>query len=394
MIIGGASGALLAGGGRAGYSERYLAATAIIIPDAYRQALEQGNRKAIVYTASARVRNVANDAWLDVGEVSYFQVTKNPENALWQANVTVQKPQLWSPYITGGTYEDVLLPSNRRFQLFCGLVIDGTSYESQLFEGHVVAYQETLGASGGAINLRLEDNREIASRVDSIALSTAGATLYRAMLNQIIFKPVAEREYKSIDYQIADAEIVPTSTGPLTYPTSQEVIDGLNPGAQLSGITPGNHMLVNFSGSSSVDDTPIFSYGDDSIISLQRIGGSANFNTMRTYGLVDGNGTTGEASDSTDVAKRGKVYYVGGLIGSAYIDLAEANAIATAAIAQELRGKVSCEIVLNPILVPGMKITIGSDRFGVTSGSAVVRGVNHQYAVGRARTFLNGLVLE
>jgi len=393
MIIGGASGALLAGGGRAGYSEQYLPCSAFIVPAGYKAVIEQTTRAAVKYSASARIRNVADTAWINLSSVSYFQVTKNSDGSLWTADVTVQAPTTWSPYISGGTYEDVLKPSNRRLQLWCGITVSGTTYSYLLFTGHVISYQEAVGASGGAINLRLEDAREIQTRTDSATLSIASATIFRAMQHQVMSTTQASRPYQGLHAGIEDQEIEVETVGPLSYDNAQAVIDGLIPGKPLQNLTPGNLLKLSYSGISAGEDTPAFTYSDANIISLQRFGGSNNFNAARIYGLSGSTVTTDETFDAADVAKRGKIYYAAGLIGSPYIQLTEAESIADACIAEELRGKVSVEVLLNPLIEPGQLLTVGSSRYSVASGTAIVRRVNHQYAVGRARSYMGDLIL-
>jgi len=132
-----------------------------------------------------------------------------------------------------------------------------------------------------------------------------------------------------------------------------------------------------------------FDYSDGNVITVTRAGGGANYNAVRTYGTVATVPTTSEVTDAADVALRGKVYYPT-LWGSREITLARANAEAAEFLTAALRGKLSVEIPLNPFLEPGMRIAYDSTRLNL-SGTARIFAVQHQYAVGRARTYLRDL---
>jgi len=113
---------------------------------------------------------------------------------------------------------------------------------------------------------------------------------------------------------------------------------------------------------------------------------------VRCYGLSSGVKTVSEVTDTADIAKRGRLIYTGGFIGSATQELSVSEATASQMLSNSLRGSFAAEIPLNPFFRPGMRIKLSSTRMQISASYGRIGQVNHQYSVGRARTYLNDLV--
>ncbi|MEY2653342.1 MAG: hypothetical protein RLZZ524_369, partial [Pseudomonadota bacterium] len=142
MIIGGVDAAARATSERVGYTTTYLPMSARVIPAAVKSAIE-GNG-VLQYHASARIRNVADNAWVDLSPVTYFQINLDNRGTQDSADVTIAQPETWSPYLAG-VYADLLKPSTRVLQISCGITAGGTQYTQRIFRGHITEYQEPHG---------------------------------------------------------------------------------------------------------------------------------------------------------------------------------------------------------------------------------------------------------
>ena len=393
MIIGDTSAAGKVGNLRVGFSLRFLPCTGYVIHEAIRDALSGAVRQSLQYSARCQVRNAADTAWLDVGDASYFQVTRK-NSGTDTADVTVQRPEVWSPFIAGGTYEDVLRPSGRAFRIFAGLTIAGTHYETQVFIGRIETYSEPQGPEGGAINLRLLDMRSQMKKVDA-AVGTDSETVYRQVQRQI--KTAEENG-------IMTAGIL--SKGTLTAPdailaqsavlgatgTTYDAIKNALPGVPAIKVTPQGALST---GVLEVDQTEeseyAFEFTDDSIYLATRYqSDTSSFNTCKCWGWVAGGAyETSEVSDASDVDERGRILYAAGLIGKPGVSLAEAEELARQGIANVLRGQISFEFVYNPFLDVGMRVKVTSDRFDLAPSYVWINSVRHQYQVGECRTYLD-----
>lgn len=159
-------------------------------------------------------------------------------------------------------------------------------------------------------------------------------------------------------------------------------------GIPLFQITGAGELSIGLDDDNEQAVATVFDYSDKALITGTRNSGDGDYNTVRTYGLVGTTPTASEVSDAADVALRGKRYYAAGYVGAPWITLADANATALEFIAVSLRGKFSFEAPLNPFLRPGQTIGLQSDRLAIPASRAKIKNVNHQYSVGRARTYM------
>lgn len=389
MIIGGASAGARAGSERAGYATSYLPMSARIIPAALRSAIDNGSQ--LQYVCSARIRNVAGTAWVDLPTVNYFQVTRDLTGSQDSGDMTVSTPETWSPYL--GTYTDLLKPSNRQVQITAGIRIGATTYSERVFSGIITEYQEPHGASGGSINLRLADAKQPLARLVSAAVAPAAATAFRVFLMQersdAYFSYGPGNLWQTTIFRFNDIEIEDT-TASLTFGANiLRIMEQMIPGAPLLAIKGSGVLTADIDSKGAGETGGAFSYTDANSVVVTRAGGGKNYNAVRTYGKVLGVGTTSEVADAADVALRGKLYYPE-VWGSPDSQLADSNIAAAEFIASSLRGKLSLELLFNPWIEPGMRISYSSTRLNLT-GTARVRRVNHQYSLGRARTYLRDL---
>jgi len=383
-IIGGVNGVGKANCLRAGYHETFLPCAAYLLHPNVIAAINQSPRQPLVYTASARVRNVADNAWISIGEASYFQVSLNPDGTVGSADITVKKPETWSPFVAGGTYEDVLRPSNRRLEIRAGLVINGTSYLVVVFSGQVKDYSETHGSNSGSITLRLEDVRDLLER-DTATTPTYPA---KASYGRSI---IAVERAASLAVFAQFLDQAPTSA-PAAAQNLLSSITQYVPGEPIISVTSAGGLVVSMTDDGSGETGYSFEYSDSNIISLTRTAGAYQYNVVRCIGLSSGVRTVSEVTDAADIAKRGRIIYGGGLIGSSTQELTVSEATAAQMLANAARGQFAAELPLNPYLRPGMLVKLTSTRMGLSASYGRVGQVNHQYSAGRARTYLNDLV--
>lgn len=382
-IIGGVNGVGKANCLRAGYSETFLPCSAFLLHPDVVAAINQTTPQPLVYVASARIRNVADTAWVDLGTASYFQVSLNPDGTVGSADITIQQPETWSPYIAGGTYEDVLKPSNRKLEIKCGLYVGGVSRTVTVFVGQIKEYSEPQGYNAGSINLRLEDIRDRLERDNTTPTYPAVASYSRSII------AVERAASMAVFAQMIDQA---PSTAPTAASDLLSSITKYIPGLPVVSVTSAGGLAVGTADDGSGESGYAFEYSDANIISLTRTAGSSQFNVVRCYGLSGGVKTVSEVTDATDIAKRGRLIYTGGFIGSATQELSVSEATAAQMLSNSLRGSFAAEIPLNPFLRPGMRIKLSSARMGIAASYGRIGQVNHQYSVGRARTYLNDLV--
>lgn len=387
MIIGGVNAAGRAGCMRAGLSSSYLPMSLWVMPTKIKTAIAAG--RGLQYSASARIRSVDGLSWVDLPTVTYMQVSMSQVSAEDSASIAVADAATWSPYLLD--HHDLLKPSSRTVELRLGLVISGVDYKRTLFRGHVVDYTEPHGANGGSIQLRLADSREILARESSRPIAASAATTFRMFLSAVgdsiatTGSPVT-----SFHFRVGDSDIDSDSLASLNQAEKLRVVESVAAGLPLLQVRGSGPLVAGVDGSGFGETGDTFAYSDDNVIVATRKGGGAAFNVVRTYGKVDGVGTIGEVQDDADVLANGRRVYPPGLWGAPWLTLAVANATATEFLSASLRGKIDIEAPLNPYLRPGMRIAYQSDRLDI-DGSARVYAVEHQYAVGRARTYLRDL---
>ncbi len=385
MITGGVNAAGKIRGLRCGWSESYLPCRVDVFPDNVTAALMRSTSTNVQYSARVRCRNAADSAWVDLSSASYFQITRNSSGNLDTADVTIQDPATWSAYRTGGTYADVLKPSQRRVQIWAGVTIAGTLYEMPIFQGHITSYTENQGGRGGSINLRLEDLRDLMARTDVPDLLITSATQFRVQLAlaQVFSSEQILSTQGSSTFSAADIE----AAGNIL-----EAVQRLCPSAPVMALRGAGEIDVGDSASESYGDGETWTYTDSAIVSISRRADPASFNTCRVYGLVSGTATLGETSDAADVALRGKIY-AAGIVGSATTQYATNEAVAQTFIGQSLRGTFDAELFFNPFLLPGQWVRVTSSKASIPASRGIVEACRHQFAANRARTYVSGLRL-
>ena len=162
----------------------------------------------------------------------------------------------------------------------------------------------------------------------------------------------------------------------------------------MVSVTSAGGLAVAAADDGSGETGHAFEYSDSvhNIISLTRTAGAYQYNVVRCVGLSGGVRTVSEVTDAADIAKRGRLIYPGGFVGSVTQDLTVSEATAAQMLANAARGQFAAELPFNPYLRPGMRIKLTSSRMGLAASYGRIGQVNHQYQVGRARTYLNDLV--
>jgi hypothetical protein len=191
MIKGGTNAAGKTTGLLCGYVESYLPVRFNLLRADIRAAIERKSGAVVEYVLRSYIRNLTNTAWVEMGTVSYLQLARSANGNDDTATMTVQQPETWSAYLAGGTYEDLLAPSNRTVRIKAGIKLSGVEYLITIYRGHVTGYREAWGASGGSILLQLSDVREIASRVTADTPALTAASRYRLALQASVLARAA-----------------------------------------------------------------------------------------------------------------------------------------------------------------------------------------------------------
>ena len=394
-IIGGVSGVGLANCFRTNYSETYLPCNMFLIDSGVKSCINQTTStgavraQPLMYIASARIRNVADTEWIDIGEATYFQVNINPNGSVGSAQLTVKKPETWSPYISGGTYEDALKPSTRKIELQAGLIVNGVERKSVVFLGCIKNYSEAHGANSGSITLYLEDIRDILLRDTTTTIDFPAIASYgRAML------ACAESIQAVLPEFSVTAEII--DQAPTTEQTqSDNLLHSLTQfvaGSAVVNVTSTGSLSITTENDGSNETGYAFEYNDSNMFVVTRNAGAYQYNVIQCVGLSGGVVTVSEVADAADIAKRGRLLYSGGFIGSTKQLLSVSEATAAQMLANAARGNFTMEIPMNPFLRPGMRIKLSSARLGIAASYGRVGQVRHQCGSGRARTYLDDIV--
>ena len=382
MIIGGVGGVCRTGDTKTGYQEWYFPVLVTVGTGAVDKAFSK--TQPIKYSASARIRNVADDAWVALPDVTYFQVAGKTDGS-GSANLTVRKPDTWN--IDGTTYPDLLRPSARPLQIFCTITIQGTDYTVPIFNGVIYNYNESHGQFGGSISLTCQSR--------SIALQNRDLTGYQRLTM-----------YRQIYDELMASGLFSTGQGPVIMFAdyafdSEESYEYGNLLAMIEGVTPfavdisnrqtGGVLIVQRGAEN--DETAAFSLQDNNQVTLTRsLGSSTSFNTITVVGRENGETKTQVVSDATDVARRGTIRYPWNY-GTRTRALADNVADAETWIAEMLRGKISCGIQMNPFIQIGTILNFDSGRLFITSGRARVGAYTHQYRYGSAATQLTDVAV-
>lgn len=393
-IIGGVNAAGKTSGLRCGWSESYLPCRAFVLNQTVKNMFSQATPTVIRYTARARIRNVANTAWVDLGDASYFQVTRNSNGELDMADLAIQKPETWSPY-RAGTYADLLDPSVRPLQIIVGLITSAGTHEVPVFQGHITKYTENIGGRSGSISLRIEDLRDVMSRATPVTVP-AQVSAWRLIQAQaqmtVSATPGVYVGSQKIQVRIRLPDLaIDTTTTSYGVTNPYDMLKRLVSGIPVMQIKGGGELDVTQIDGCDTNEGLAFSYTDRSMYTIARESGNAAYNVMRTWGLVGGVGTASEVSDAADVLKRGRIVYPPGYIGSPTMPLTQANLIATESLAGELLGKFSASVPFNPLLVPGMWIGIESSKAALAASKVRLMDVQHQFSAGHSVTYLRDL---
>lgn len=388
MIIGGTSAGGKTSSLRTGYSESFFPCRAYLKNSAVEAAFNQSYNQPIIYTASARIRNISDTAWVNLGTCSYFQITRGSEGNVDSANLTIAKGEAWSAFLDGGDYEGLLLPSNRTLQLIVGIIIAGSEKRFFVFSGRINQYTENIGGNSSSINIGVTDTRAQMFKVSAI-ITGYEQTTYRNLLRQLkAFSDsnVGSAEAIKFNALFADSVIDSSVVG------SGKVLDAISsimPSGQNTLFTGSG---IAFYGTVSGDENDYsFEYSDKNIISLTRISDDGEqYNTVRIFYTDSGTKYTKDISDAGSVAINGNIYYLGWIGGIGYTEAA-ATRIANELLSVSVRGKIRMEILLNPFLEPGSVIKISSQKYSIPAYYAKIISISHQYSVGRAATYINEL---
>jgi len=394
MIFGGVNAAALTGSLRCGYSTSYLPCRAYVLPTAVKTTVERTIKSKAQYTLSARIRNLTDTDWIELGTVTYAQVTKNPGGAADTADITVSAANIWSAYKSGGTYEDLLKPSLAPVEVNAGYVVGGVDYDIPIFRGYIADYTEAIGGKSSSISLRLNDLKELASRTLGVILAVTTATTFRAFMEQsltLVSQHAASGygSYAVSVFKFNDQEFTVLNG----YGDVLSIMRALVTGVPILEITGSGAMVLGDGAEESTEQSYAFAYTDANIHTITRQAGAAQWNVYRTYGLVGGVGTTSEVQDDADVAKRGRLVYPPGFIGTPWCTLEYANSVAREGMAKGLRGTFYGEVPFNPYLVPGMRIKLTSTKANIVESWAVIQQVNHQVGASSSRTYLKDLTV-
>jgi len=387
MIIGGTSAGGKTNSIRTGYSERFLPCRAYILKSNVEAIFNQITKQAIVYTASVRIRNVADTAWITLSTCTYFQVTRGSEGDIDSADLTIAIGETWSAFLSGGTYEGVLKPSNRVCQILVGVIVGGNTYTIYAFNGRINRYTENIGGRSFSINIGLQDMRSQFLKTNAITTGYS-QTVYRELLRQL-------REYSTATGSGNEDAIKFIALFPDAEITSAELKTGNVLDALESSIPSFQNSLITGSGvafygiTESEQTAYTFDYSDKNIITLTRNASDGEqFNTVRIMYGTSAPISISEISDTSDVSINGKIYKTGYVGGFGYT-LAKSTQLANELIAMSLRGTLTAELPLNPFLEPGTVIKISSTKYSVPASYARIIKLSHQYTIGRAVTYIN-----
>lgn len=372
MIIGGTGGASVtgAGGMLTGYEETFFPVVVTVgtesVDTAYRE------NKPIRYSAFARIRNVAETAWITISDVEYFQVAAKNDGS-GTTNLTVRDVAKWS--IDGTDYPGLLAPSSRMLQIIMTITVAGTDYRMIIFNGQITLYSETHGQSGGAISLSAQSS--------SIGLNTrvpkniTRQTAYRIMFDEVMLSGLFDVGQVPIIF-LDDYEIVE----PAGYTNLLSLINGFSPAVVEVANRQTGGLIIAKRGADT-DEKPAFTIEDDSQITLNRTWGGAGtfYNTILAAGRRDGGFVTQLVTDNTDVSKRGTIQYPWPY-GRWWRDIALNVTDAENWIAEMLRGKISIGVQTNPFISVGTVIGFESSRLFIAGGRGRVGAMTIQYRNG------------
>lgn len=373
MIIGGKDGVFFSGSIRSGMYEYFFPAVVTVGSEAVDNAFV--NRKPIKYSASCRIRNVADTAWIDISDVTFFQVSGNKSGG-GSANLTLRKPDKWN--IDGTENPDLLRPSSRALQIFVTISFSGNSYTIPAFTGQIENYNESHGQSGGSISITAKSNS--LSMQNRPTQDLTSATVYRRIVDELAASGLfAAGQVPVIFFE--DSVL----TTQQNFSNLLALIEGLAP-VSVDIITRQSGGLIIQPKGQQTDEAQSFNLSDNNQVSINRsIGGAQSFNRITVAGISAGILATQTVEDAADIARRGVVLYPY-RYGNTSRDLALNVADAGALLAESLRGKLSAQTQLNPFINVGTVLGFSSGRLFITNGRARVGSFTHSYQHGSAST--------
>lgn len=373
MIQGGTSAAGKSGNLRTGYSQKFIPCQFFLVPDAIKTRIE--NNSNLTWNAYVQIEDLSSNL-VTISEVTYFQVQKVLVGGIETANISIDKPSVWS--IWGATYNEVLRPSKRKIKIYAGF----SGYELNIFTGRITNAVESRGSGNlGAINLTCSDFRSILSKEESTQTGSETSRYYE------IYK-LALDAFDSAQ-QVLAINDVDSYSDYLPVGDNLKAVNELVTGQPAWSLGAGAAAVGGNRGEIIVGDT--FSITDSHINYATRgFADSSAYNVATARGLSGGEVVEQEVTDAADIAKRGRVVYPQ-TIGGDGDELADMVSLAQTIISRSLAGYFSVNILFNPYLLPGQVVKLTSDRFGITETNARLYFVRHQYKYGSCLTALDGV---
>ena len=376
MIKGGTNSAGKTGNMRTSYSQQFIPCQLYLMPSEMRQKLERN--ESLTFNAFVEIENLAGDM-IRLNTCSYFQVQKQLLGGIETANITIEKPELWS--IWGSVYNEVLRPSLRKLKIFAGF----PGKEMPIFTGRIISTYETRGSSNlGAINLTCSDFRSALRKEESTQNADNTSRYYE------IYR-LAQNTFAGADQMlvISDRDVIGAflPTGDKLQAVN-DTITGQPAWSMGSGavVVCGNRQLVAAGDVLQITDKQIN-------FATRVFADSTAYNVAIARGLnVDDELEEQEITVAADIAKRGRVVYPQ-TIGGDNDELADMVALAGEILSRSLAGTLSATILFNPYLLPGQIVSFQSTRFEINATPAKIQAVRHQYKHGRCSTALDSIEL-
>lgn len=376
MIKGGTSSAGKTGNLRTSYSQQFIPCQLYLVPADLRAKLQ--NNSGLTWNAYVQIEDLSGNL-ITLNACSYFQVQKQLLGGIESANLTIEKPEVWS--LWGSAFNEVLRPSLRKLKIFAGF----PGKEMPIFTGRIINAYETRGSNNlGAINLTCNDFRS-ALRKEESTQNTANASRYFEIYR------LAQATFAGADQMlvISDRDVIGAflPTGDKLQAVN-DTITGQPAWSMGSGavVVCGNRQLV------ATGD--VLQIADKQINFATRVfADSTAYNVAVARGLnVDDELEEQEITITADIAKRGRVVYPQ-TIGGDNDELSDMVTLAGEILSRSLAGTLSATILFNPYLLPGQIISFQSTRFGIDTTLAKIQAVRHQYKHGSCSTALDSLEL-
>ncbi len=364
MILGGTGGMCRTGEGGSvpGWRETFLQGIAIASSDLNAET-------TVVYSASVRIKD-SSDGWVTIDAVTSL-TTGNSEEGNATASLVIAGVETWGT--RSDAHTDLLSPSDRTLQISITATVGGDSASFVVFVGSVQTYSENVASGSDSINIVCKSLMQRISETGRKDVVAEDKTKFRELLEQaesfdipgpiLAFEEDQEQETSFSFYKFPQL--------PKIFYTWNSAVIGFG-----AGVIIGKKKDISQSVSTTLSD--------DNIATASRSVSEASFNTVRCMAHGGGAYLRSEVTDAADVSKRGKIH-APKLLYSYESTIAEVETEAALAISDQLLGKITAQIRLNPFLMPGSKITFSSDRMGVV-GSGYIISTAHTLGAGNANT--------